>query len=76
MSSRSELISVYNRCLEYSNRLDSALQELSSISSEIYGRDLHADICNGDEIEFRELDENGYIDSDSIILFEEILKKL
>jgi hypothetical protein len=76
MSNRSKLISVYNRCLEYSNKLDSALQELSSISSKIYGKELQADICDGDEIEFRELDENGYIDSNSVILINEILKEL
>ena len=48
----------YKKCLVASNRLESELQELGRIASEYYGQDLRADICNGDEIEFRPIDED------------------
>ena len=47
----------YEKCLDASNRLDSELQELGRIASDVYGRELKADICNGDEIEFRPIDD-------------------
>lgn len=47
----------YKKCLDASNRLDTELQELGRIASEYYGQDLRADICNGNEIEFRTIDD-------------------
>lgn len=43
------------------SRLSIALQALSIEATKIYGKPLVADICNGDEIEFRLADDNGDI---------------
>lgn len=34
-----------------------------------------SDMCAGSEIEFRRLDDNGFVDADSTILIEDIIKK-
>lgn len=39
--------------LKANNKLNSSLSELSKSASELFGSELVADICNGDEIEFR-----------------------
>lgn len=57
--------------LSRSNDLVMALNELSVQASEIYGEELVATICNGEEIEFRV---NG--DADSIIPLSDIFEKL
>ena len=61
---------------KFSSRLNGALQILGSKVSEILGYEVKADICNGEEIEFRKVSEDGYVDSDSCIRIEEVTKKL
>lgn len=41
------------RAIYYSNNMIAALSKLSIVASEIYGEELTATICNGEEIEFR-----------------------
>lgn len=72
-SSKMQLIRIYNKCLDIENKLEIELQKLSKIATEIYGKVLIADICEGNEIEFRMLDNNGYVNDYSTILIEEII---
>lgn len=44
---------LYNEVIRQKNNLNNAIEQLSKKASEIYGRELIADICNGFEIEFR-----------------------
>jgi predicted thioredoxin/glutaredoxin len=60
-----------DKVLDKSNELVNALEELSSLASEIYGEELIADICDGEEIEFRV---NG--DVDSILHIDDIVERL
>lgn len=62
---------VVDKVLVRSNELVIALNELSAMASEIYGEELIADICNGEEIEFRV---NG--DADSILHIDDIVERL
>lgn len=43
----------YQKVLDASIRLSNALQFLSIAASQLYGEELNAEICAGDEIEFR-----------------------
>lgn len=56
--------------------LSSALGNLSSIASEIYGEELQADLCGGDEIEFRRIDEHGVVDDFDCIRIEDLEKMI
>ena len=62
---------VVDKVLVRSNELVIALNELSAMASEIYGEELVADICDGEEIEFRV---NG--DADSILHIDDIVERL
>lgn len=62
---------VMDKVLVRSNELVIALNELSAMASEIYGEELVADICDGEEIEFRV---NG--DADSILHIDDIVERL
>lgn len=44
---------LYNEVIKQKNNLDNAIEQLSRKASEIYGKDLIADFCSGNEIEFR-----------------------
>ena len=48
--------------LELNNKLIGQLGILSIMASEVLGEEYNADLCNGDEIEFRPVDEYGFID--------------
>ena len=61
-----------NNVYELSNRLNVALSELSEAASEIYGQEIVADFCGGAEIEFRRLDNDGFINDYDCIRMEEI----
>lgn len=74
-SPKIKLIECYGKCLNLDIKLGLELQVLGRLATEIYGEDLSADICAGGEIEFRTLDDNGFIDSRSIIRIEDILER-
>ena len=44
---------LYNEVIRQKNNLDNAIEQLSRKASEIYGKELIADFCSGNEIEFR-----------------------
>jgi len=73
---KSEIKKAYAKCLQKSNELELAMQALSAKVSQALGVDYVADICNGDEIEFRKLDEYGLADANDCVRIEEILEKL
>lgn len=73
---KGEIKKAYAKCLQKSNELELAMQSLSSKVSQALGVDYVADICNGDEIEFRKLDEHGLADANDCVRIEEILEKL
>ena len=50
---------LYDEVLRQKNKLDNAIEQLSKRASEIYGKDLVADLCSGFEIEFRLSDYNN-----------------
>ena len=68
-----QIIKLSNKVLSLSVDLTSKLQELARVASERLGYDVVADICNGGEIEFRRIMDDGVPDTDSCILLEDIL---
>ena len=73
-SKKMQLVELYGKCLALENKLGIDMQKLSKLASEIYGVELNADLCVGSEIEFRRLGEDGFVDADSTILIEEIIR--
>lgn len=63
-------------CLNIANRLYCSLQQLAIAASEILGYEVVADICEGEEIEFRRVAEDGVADAFSCIRMEEIIDRL
>lgn len=68
-----QIIKLSNNVLSLSIDLSSKLQELARVASERLGYDVVADLCNGAEIEFRTIKDDGVADSDSCIRLEDIL---
>lgn len=66
-----ELKKSYKEVLKCENNLALALQQLSSVASEIYGKKIEASICVDGEIEFRLYGED-YIEETTI---EELMQK-
>ena len=63
---------VYN----YESKLNGCLQKLASAASLELGFEVVADLCPGNEIEFRIYDDNGVPDTKSCIILEEVIKKI
>lgn len=74
MNQIAELRRAERRVFNASNRLSTALEELSNIATEIYGEDLQADLCSGGEIEFRRRGHDGYFDDHDCVRIEDIEK--
>ena len=70
-----QLIRLNDEVLSLSIELSSTLQKLAHVASERLGYDVVADLCNGAEIEFRRITDDGVADSDSCIRLEEILAR-
>ena len=58
------------------HQLSFELSKLGSMASVALGYDVECDVCNGDEIEFRKIEEDGVANSASHIYPEDILAKL
>lgn len=58
------------------HQLSFELGRLGSMASVALGYDVECDVCNGDEFEFREIEEDGVANSASHIYPEDILAKL
>lgn len=72
-SKRLQLVECYADCMKLSNKLEIKLQKLGNLATSVYGKNLQADMCAGEEIEFRVVGEDGYGDADSCILIEDII---
>ena len=70
-----QIIRLNDKVLSLTIDLSSKLQELACAASERLGYDVIADLCNGAEIEFRRIMDDGVADTDSCILLEEILAR-
>lgn len=57
-------------------QLSFELSRLGKMASVALGYDVECDICNGDELEFRKIEEDGIADSASHIYIEDVLAKL
>ena len=64
----------YRRVLDAEANLNSALESLSVIASNVYGEELNVDLCSGGEIEFRRV-VNGDVDNFGCIRFEDIVNR-
>ena len=73
---KKKLISLEKKVLKKSIELTMALGELGRMASKILNKDVVADICNGEEIEFREVDQEGVADSNSFIYMRDIINKI
>ena len=58
------------------HQLSFELSRLGSMASVALGYDVECDVCNGDEFEFREIEEDGVANSASHIYPEDIVAKL
>ena len=74
-SKKIQLVELYGDCLKLNNRLECKMGKLGRLATEIYGEELVADMCVGSEIEFRRLDDDGFVDADSTIRIEDIITK-
>lgn len=71
------IIELYDEVLRQKNKLDNAIELLSKRASEIYGKDLVADLCSGFEIEFRLSDyDNPYSTGENEYLIETTIEEL
>lgn len=70
-----QIIKLSDKALSLSIALSNKLQELARAASERLGDDVVADLCNGAEIEFRKVMDDGVPDTNSCILLEDILAK-
>lgn len=62
MATERQLRVLENRCYKYSTELLGALSDLSKAVTEILGYEVVADLCGGEEIEFRPISNEGYVD--------------
>ena len=68
---------LYDEVLRQKNKLDNAIELLSKRASEIYGKELVADLCSGFGIEFRLSDYNDpYSTGENDYLIETTIEEL
>lgn len=70
---RKDVLKAYDRVMSAIDTLDNETQALGAVASDYTGVDLRADICNGNEIEFRIRDDNGEWDAFSCIRLDDII---
>jgi hypothetical protein len=68
-----QIINLNNKALSLSYDLSYKLRELARAASERLGYNVVADLCNGAEIEFRRVMDDGVPDTDSCIYLEDVL---
>lgn len=67
---------IEDRVYKYHSDLIGELEKLGSIASGILGYEVVAEICGGCEIEFRTVSQEGYVDADVCIRFEDIINAI
>lgn len=70
---RKEVQKAYDKVINAIATLNSATDELSIVASKFTGVDLRADVCNGNEIEFRTRDDKGEWDAFSCVRLDDII---
>jgi len=68
-----QITNLNNKVLSLNIDLSNKLQDLARAASERLGYDVVADLCNGGEIEFRRIMDDGVPDTDSCIFLEDVL---
>ena len=76
MITKKKILRAEQLCYNYSNSLTSALEVLASMASEVLGYEVVADICNGNEIEFRTIINDSVANNDVAIRIGDIIGKL
>ena len=76
MATERQIRALENRCYKYSTELLGALGDLSKAATEILGYEVLADLCPGEEIEFRPISNEGYVDVFECITMEDIISKI
>ncbi len=71
-----ELKRLEKKVYDYESKLSGSLEELAIAASLALGYEVVADLCKGNEIEFRVYDDNGVPDADSCIKIEEVIAKI
>ena len=74
MDKITELRKSYNRVSRLNSEITNELGKLSALASAILGYEVVADLCNGDEVEFRRVLPNGSPDTNDCIRIEGIIK--
>lgn len=67
------VMKAYDELFNALQNMMNAQQKLSAIVSEYYGKNICADVCNGFEVEFRTIDENGDCDDFTHLTIDDIL---
>lgn len=76
MATIRELSRIEDRVYRYSSSLTGELEKLGNIASKILGFEVIADICGGEEIEFREVGKGGYVNDFTCLRMEDVITKL
>lgn len=76
MATKKQLLAAKSAVLTTAAVLSIKLGKLSRLASEVLGFDVQADLCGGGEIEFRCVDDGGYVDAFSTIIMEDIIRKI
>lgn len=71
-----KLRALEQKCYDAEQALNERLATLARAAEGVLGFEVVADLCNGSEIEFREVDAFGNTDADSAIYMEDIIEKL
>lgn len=71
-----ELSRIEDRVYRYSSSLTGELEKLGNIASKILGFEVIADICGGEEIEFREVGKGDYVKDFSCLRMEDVIAEL
>ena len=71
-----KLLDIQDKVYMLSSRLTGMLDKLSVAASEVLGYEVYADLCGGDEIEFRTRGSDGWIDDCVCIRMEAVLNVL
>lgn len=71
-----EIKRLEQKVYEYETKLNGSLQKLAAAASLVLGYDVVADLCNGNEIEFRVFGDKDVSDTDSCIRINEILTQI
>ena len=71
-----ELKRLEQKVYDYESELNGSLEELAKAASLALGYEVVADLCHGNEIEFRVYGDNDVPDADSCIKMEEVIAKM